>query len=151
MAGRSSVRSDDYARDAAGNRELPSLLTLQRYFGGWVQAIRAAGWSGPTAARQAADRYRGRSRRRGEAESDRPPAPSPVFVCGARRQLKLGDFGITIHGPKKGVPAKTLNPGFVDTNIYFETQTRWTVGDDLWQVGQLLAVALTGEIRPIAT
>ncbi len=77
--------------------------------------------------------------------------PANVFVCGPKSDLKLGDFGIARHGPKKGVPAGTFAPWFVDSDLYYESRTRWTVGDDLWQVGQLAAVLLTAELRPIST
>ncbi len=65
--------------------------------------------------------------------------------------LKLGDFGIARHGPKKGVPADAFNPWFVDDDLFEGSRSRWTITDDLWQVGQLAAVLLTGDIRPIHT
>ena len=78
--------------------------------------------------------------------------PYNVFVCGPSETLKLGDFGIARHGFKKRpVRADAFAPWFVDTDLYQGSQTRWSVSDDLWQVGQLAAVLLTGVVRPIAT
>jgi eukaryotic-like serine/threonine-protein kinase len=78
--------------------------------------------------------------------------PYNVFVCGPNETLKLGDFGIARHGFKRRpVRADAFAPWFVDTNLYQGSQTSWSVSDDLWQVGQLAAVLLTGVVRPIAT
>lgn len=75
--------------------------------------------------------------------------PFNVYVTGADDMLKLGDFGIARHGPKRGVPANAFNPWFVDSTLYEGSRQRWTLGDDLWQVGQLIPMLLTGEIRAI--
>jgi serine/threonine-protein kinase len=78
--------------------------------------------------------------------------PFNVFVCGPKRALKLGDFGIARHGAMgKGVRADAFAPWFVDTDIDWGSRQRWTFGDDLWQVGQIAVVLLTGELRPIRT
>lgn len=77
--------------------------------------------------------------------------PRNVFVCGATKRLKLGDFGIATHGPPEGVPANQFAPWFVDPAIRAQSKKHWTVGEDLWQLGQILAVLLTGEVRPIGT
>lgn len=75
--------------------------------------------------------------------------PYNVFACGERATLKLGDFGITTHGPKKGVAADAFAPWFVDRAIRDEQRVRWDVREDLWQVAQVLAVLLTGHVAPI--
>lgn len=75
--------------------------------------------------------------------------PYNIFACGDRCTLKLGDFGITTHGPKKGVAADAFAPWFVDRAIREEQRTRWDVREDLWQVAQVLAVMLTGKVEPI--
>jgi serine/threonine-protein kinase len=77
--------------------------------------------------------------------------PFNVYVVGDADMLKLGDFGIARHGPKKGVPANAFNPWFVDSKLFEGSRSRWTSTDDLWQVGQLVAVLLTGEVRAIQT
>jgi serine/threonine-protein kinase len=78
--------------------------------------------------------------------------PFNVFVCGPQQKLKLGDFGIARHGShKKGVEAGTFAAWFVPGSVRWGDQVYWTSRDDLWQVGQLAAVLLTGALRPIST
>jgi serine/threonine-protein kinase len=78
--------------------------------------------------------------------------PFNVFVCGPKRILKLGDFGIARHGPKtKGVKVDYFNPSFVDTDVYAGSKDRWSPSDDLWQVAQIAAVLLRGDVHPIRT
>jgi len=72
--------------------------------------------------------------------------PVNVFMCG--NALKLGDFGISRHGFGTHVKADMFNPWFVDP-AFHSSKTRWTAGDDLWQVGQLVVGMLTGEVDPI--
>jgi serine/threonine protein kinase len=76
--------------------------------------------------------------------------PYNVFACGsAGRTLKLGDFGIATSGPKKGVKIDAFNHWFADTEIREEQRNRWDGSEDLWQVAQLLAVMLTGEVETV--
>jgi serine/threonine protein kinase len=76
--------------------------------------------------------------------------PFNVFACGrAGTTLKLGDFGITTHGPQRGVAADAFAPWFVDTAIRTEQRLRWDVREDLWQVAQVLAVLLSGKVEPL--
>lgn len=75
--------------------------------------------------------------------------PYNVFACGDRCTLKLGDFGITTHGPRRGVAADAFAPWFVDRAIREEQRATWDVREDLWQVGQVLAVLLSGKVEPI--
>jgi eukaryotic-like serine/threonine-protein kinase len=75
--------------------------------------------------------------------------PFNVFACGDGHTLKLGDFGITTHGPRKGVAANAFAPWFVDTAIREEQRVRWDAREDLWQVAQVLAVLLTGKVAPL--
>lgn len=75
--------------------------------------------------------------------------PYNVFACGEPTVLKLGDFGLTTHGPRKGVAADAFAPWFVDRAIREEQRARWDVRDDLWQTAQVLVVLLTGKIEPI--
>ena len=70
--------------------------------------------------------------------------PFNVFACGAAgTTLKLGDFGITTHGPQNGVAANAFAPWFVA--IREEQRLRWDVREYLWQVAQVLGVLLTGK------
>jgi serine/threonine protein kinase len=75
--------------------------------------------------------------------------PYNVFACGDGQTLKLGDFGITTHGPRKGVAADAFAPWFVDTAIREEQRVRWDTREDLWQVAQVLSVLLTGKVKPL--
>lgn len=75
--------------------------------------------------------------------------PYNVFACGDPVVLKLGDFGLTTHGPRKGVAADSFAPWFVDRAIREEQRARWDVREDLWQTAQILAVLLTGKLQPI--
>lgn len=75
--------------------------------------------------------------------------PFNVFACGEPTVLKLGDFGLTTHGPRTGVAADAFPPWFVDRAIREEQRTRWDVREDLWQVAQVLAVLLTARVEPI--
>lgn len=75
--------------------------------------------------------------------------PYNVFACGEPTVLKLGDFGLTTHGPKKGVAADAFAPWFVDRAIREEQRARWDVREDLWQTAQVLAVLLTGKVEPV--
>jgi serine/threonine protein kinase len=83
----------------------------------------------------------------------RDVTPFNVFVCQGER-LKLGDFGIAQLklGRKKGIPADLFNimwspHGFADGD-----QHRWLATDDIYQMGQLLAVLVRGDAsEPITT
>ncbi|MCB9704992.1 MAG: protein kinase [Myxococcales bacterium] len=75
--------------------------------------------------------------------------PYNVFACGPKKTLKLADFGITTHGPRKGVAADAFAPWFVDRAIREEQRARWDLRDDLWQVAQVLAVLLSGKVEAI--
>jgi hypothetical protein len=75
--------------------------------------------------------------------------PFNVLYCGRHRTLKLGDFGIATHGPKGRPAADAFNPGFVHRNLRQKLRACWSVGEDLWQVGQLMAMLLTGRSKPI--
>lgn len=75
--------------------------------------------------------------------------PYNVFACGEPTVLKLGDFGLTTHGPRKGVAADSFAPWFVDRAIREEQRARWDVREDLWQTAQVLAVLLSGEVEPV--
>lgn len=85
----------------------------------------------------------------GSGALHRDITPYNVFVCGPRATLKLADFGITTHGPKRGVAADAYAPWFVDRAIREEQRAHWDVREDLWQVAQVLAVLLTGKVEAI--
>jgi NAD-dependent DNA ligase len=72
--------------------------------------------------------------------------PFNVFVCDDE-QLKIGDFGIAIHQlSHRGVTADAFNPFNVPTEIAWGRVRRWQQRDDVYQVGQLIAMLLRGDI-----
>jgi serine/threonine-protein kinase len=76
--------------------------------------------------------------------------PFNVFVC-ADEQLKLGDFGIAIHQlSRRGVTADAFNAFNAPTEIAWGHVRRWQQRDDIYQVGQIAAMLLRGDItRPM--
>ena len=73
--------------------------------------------------------------------------PMNVFVCDGRR-LKLGDFGIVRQqSDQRGVTAGTMNASMVPSDILASTAPKWQTRDDVYQVGQLLAMLVKGDAR----
>ena len=73
--------------------------------------------------------------------------PFNVFVCEEER-LKLGDFGIATHqASKKGVTADAFNPLGAPTEIAWGKVRKWQQRDDIYQVGQLTAMLLRGDVH----
>jgi serine/threonine-protein kinase len=73
--------------------------------------------------------------------------PLNVFVC-AGPTLKLGDFGIVRHqSDRRGVTARTLNPFSAPSDILARSAPKWQARDDVYQVGQLLAMLIKGDAR----
>ena len=73
--------------------------------------------------------------------------PLNVFVCEGSR-LKLGDFGITRQqSDRRGVTARTLNPLMAPSDIFDGAAPKWQTRDDVYQVGQLLAMLVKGDAR----
>lgn len=72
--------------------------------------------------------------------------PFNVFVC-AGEQLKLGDFGIATHqASRRGVTADAFNPMGAPTEIAWGHVRKWQQRDDIYQVGQLIAMLLRGDV-----
>ncbi|MGE0556146.1 MAG: protein kinase [Gemmatimonadales bacterium] len=73
--------------------------------------------------------------------------PFNVFVCEHER-LKLGDFGIATHqAGDRGVTADAFNPLQAPTEIAWGKVRKWQQKDDVYQVGQLIAMLLRGDVR----
>ena len=71
--------------------------------------------------------------------------PVNVFVCEGRR-LKLGDFGIVRHQTnRRGITARTLNASMVPSDMLGGDAPKWRARDDVYQVGQLLAMLVKGD------
>ena len=73
--------------------------------------------------------------------------PFNVFVCEHER-LKLGDFGIATHQRSRlGVTADAFNPLGAPTEIAWGRVRKWQQRDDIYQVGQLIAMLLRGDVK----
>jgi serine/threonine protein kinase len=73
--------------------------------------------------------------------------PFNVFVC-ENEQLKLGDFGIATHQlSRRGVTADAFNAFHAPTEVAWGRFRRWQQRDDIYQVGQLAAMLLRGDIE----
>jgi serine/threonine-protein kinase len=71
--------------------------------------------------------------------------PVNVFVCDGRR-LKLGDFGIVRQqSDRRGVTARTMNALTAPSDILAGSAPKWQARDDVYQVGQLLAMLVKGD------
>lgn len=73
--------------------------------------------------------------------------PLNVFVCDNRR-LKLGDFGIVRQqSDQRGITARTMNAMTAPSDILARTAPKWQARDDVYQVGQLLAMLVKGDAQ----
>ena len=73
--------------------------------------------------------------------------PMNVFVCDGRR-LKLGDFGIVRQqSDRRGITARTLNRSMVPSDFLEASAPKWQARDDVYQVGQLLAMLVRGDAQ----
>jgi eukaryotic-like serine/threonine-protein kinase len=73
--------------------------------------------------------------------------PFNVFVCDGEC-LKLGDFGIATHqASRRGVTADAFNPLGAPTEIAWGKVRKWQQRDDVYQVGQLIAMLLRGDVH----
>jgi serine/threonine-protein kinase len=71
--------------------------------------------------------------------------PMNVFVCESRR-LKLGDFGIVRQqSDQRGITARTMNALTAPSEFLAGAAPKWQARDDVYQVGQLLAMLVKGD------
>jgi serine/threonine-protein kinase len=73
--------------------------------------------------------------------------PMNVFVCDDRK-LKLGDFGIARQqSDGRGITVRTMNAMTAPSDIIDGAAPKWQARDDVYQVGQLLAMLVRGDAR----
>ena len=73
--------------------------------------------------------------------------PVNVFVCEGRR-LKLGDFGIVRQqSDNRGITARTMNTLTAPSEFLAGAAPKWRARDDVYQVGQLLAMLVKGNAQ----
>jgi len=73
--------------------------------------------------------------------------PLNVFVCDGPR-LKLGDFGIVRQqSDHRGITARTMNALTAPSEVIAGLVPKWQARDDVYQVGQLLAMLVKGDAR----
>jgi eukaryotic-like serine/threonine-protein kinase len=73
--------------------------------------------------------------------------PMNVFVCDGHR-LKLGDFGIVRQqSDRRGITARTMNALTAPSDILARAVPKWQARDDVYQVGQLLAMLIKGDAQ----
>jgi serine/threonine protein kinase len=73
--------------------------------------------------------------------------PVNVFVCEGRK-LKLGDFGIVRQqSDRRGITARTMNALTAPSEFIDGAAPKWQARDDVYQVGQLLAMLVKGDMR----
>jgi serine/threonine protein kinase len=71
--------------------------------------------------------------------------PLNVFVC-ETRHLKLGDFGIVRQqSDRRGITARTMNALTAPSEMLSRVAPKWQARDDVYQVGQLLAMLTKGD------
>jgi serine/threonine-protein kinase len=73
--------------------------------------------------------------------------PVNVFVCDGPI-LKLGDFGIVRQqSDHRGITARTMNTLTAPSEVIAGLVPKWQARDDVYQVGQLLAMLVKGDAR----
>lgn len=73
--------------------------------------------------------------------------PMNVFVFDGRR-LKLGDFGIVRQqSDRRGITARTMNALTAPSDILAGAAPKWQARDDVYQVGQLVAMLVRGDAK----
>jgi serine/threonine protein kinase len=86
----------------------------------------------------------------GGSATHRDITPFNIFVC-KTGNLKLGDFGIARH-ELAGRPHKpeAFNPDYVTRGIIDAEHRAWEAVDDVYQMGQLLAMLMLGKAKKVS-
>ena len=105
----------------------------------------AKGWSEPTARREIAGILQVLGTLHRGQMLHRDLTPMNVFVCEGHR-LKLGDFGIARQQRNhRGITAHTMNRSMVPSDFLAGGAPKWQARDDVYQMGQLLAMLVKGD------
>jgi serine/threonine protein kinase len=138
---------DAFALVRPGGRVLYCLALEYARHGDLSTALQRAakGWSEPTARREIAGILQVLGTLHRGQMLHRDLTPMNVFVCDGRR-LKLGDFGIARQQrDRRGITAHTLNRSLVPSDFLAGGAPKWQARDDVYQVGQLLAMLVKGD------
>lgn len=83
----------------------------------------------------------------GGSATHRDITPFNIFVC-KNGVLKMGDFGIARHAlAGRSTKPDAFNPDYVTRGFLDAEHRAWTAVDDVYQMGQLLAMLLFGQLR----
>ena len=103
------------------------------------------GWSPVRARREIVALLKLLDQLHGAGALHRDITPMNVFVC-KNKKLKLGDFGLARHVlAGKMVAASAFTPFFVSKRMAEGERRYWLPSDDVFQMGQLLAMLLRGD------
>ncbi len=107
------------------------------------------GWSPVRARREIVALLKLLDQLHGAGVLHRDITPMNVFVCKNKR-LKLGDFGLARHAlGGKMVMASAFTPFFVSKRMAEGERRHWLPSDDVFQMGQLLAMLLRGDAESL--
>jgi len=103
------------------------------------------GWSPVRARREIVALLKLVDQLHGAGALHRDITPMNVFVC-KNKKLKLGDFGLAQHVlAGKMLTASAFTPFFVSKRMAEGERRYWLPSDDVFQMGQLLAMLLRGD------
>lgn len=108
-------------------------------------AVTRRGWSSSRARQEILSLLKLLDQLHGAGALHRDITPMNVFVCKNKR-LKLGDFGIARHVlAGRLATASAFNAFFASKRMAARKQRYWLPSDDVYQMGQLLAMLLHGD------